>query len=193
MRDSGDTLLRDTHFFTVHDPPGIFVFRRPRNRIHRSRARHSGDSTLSRTSRDPRSSETPGSPQTQSRANSSVTMPSTTTNVPTPTPSYSRDVDRLLDGMFDGAQHFEVTSPFPLAGSAQHTAPSLTMRQSFNPTKTCTSCKRKNLIASRDFDPDRKTCRACLRTQRRRHALKVRAELNRARARRTATDGDAPG
>jgi len=120
-------------------------------------------------------------------------LPSETRNVPTPTPSCSRDdaddahafVDRLLDDMFDGAHHFEATSPFPLA--AQHHAPSMTMRQSFNPTKTCTSCKRKNLIAARDFDPDRKTCRACLRTQRRRHALKVRAEFNRA----LAATGDA--
>ena len=123
---------------------------------------------------------------------SSLTMSTETRNVP---PSCSSDVvddanafvDRLLDDVFDGAHHFEATSPFPLAGSAQHRAPSVTMRQSFNPTKTCTSCKRKNLIAAHDFDPDRKTCRACLRTQRRRHALKVRAEFNRA----LAATGDA--
>jgi len=89
--------------------------------------------------------------------------------------------------VFDGEQDFDATSPFPLAGSAQHRAPSVTMRRDFDPTKTCTSCKRKNLTAVRDFDPDRKTCRACLRTQRRRHALKVRAELNRA----LAATGDA--
>lgn len=96
--------------------------------------------------------------------------------------------------MFDGEQDFDATSPFPLAGSAQHRAPSVTMRRDFDPTKTCTSCKRKNLTAVRDFDPDRKTCRACLRTQRRRHALKVRAELNRALAATgDATGGDATG
>ena len=118
-----------------------------------------------------------------------MTMPSETRNVD----DAHAFVDRLLDGVFDGAQDFDATSPFPLAGSAQHCAPSVTMRRGFNPTKTCTSCKRKNLIAALDFDPDRKTCRACLRTQRRRHALKVRAELNRALARRTATGGDAKG
>ena len=114
---------------------------------------------------------------------SSLTMPSETRKVD----DANAFVERLLDDVFDGAHHFEATSPFPLAGSAQHHAPSVTMRRGFNPTKTCTSCKRKNLIAARDFDPDRKTCRACLRTQRRRHALKVRAELNRA----LAATGDA--
>ena len=49
-------------------------------------------------------------------------------------------------------------------------------------SSSCSSCKRKNLRDA-DFDPDRKTCRACLRTQRRRHALKVRAELKRRAAR----------
>ena len=44
--------------------------------------------------------------------------------------------------------------------------------------RVCTSCKRRRL-RDKDFEPDRKTCRECLRKQRRRHARKVRSELER--------------
>ena len=44
--------------------------------------------------------------------------------------------------------------------------------------RVCTSCKRRRL-RDEDFEPDRKTCRECLRKQRRRHARKVRSELER--------------
>ena len=41
--------------------------------------------------------------------------------------------------------------------------------------RVCSSCKKR--LRDEDFEPDRKTCRECLRKQRRRHARKVRAEL----------------
>ena len=41
--------------------------------------------------------------------------------------------------------------------------------------RVCSSCKKH--LRDEDFEPDRKTCRECLRKQRRRHARKVRAEL----------------
>ena len=55
--------------------------------------------------------------------------------------------------------------------------------------RVCTSCKRRRL-RDEDFEPDRKTCRECLRKQRRRHARKVRSELEarmRLNARETTT------
>ena len=42
--------------------------------------------------------------------------------------------------------------------------------------RECTSCKRRRL-RDEDFEPDRKTCRECLRKQRRRHARTVRSAL----------------
>lgn len=50
--------------------------------------------------------------------------------------------------------------------------------------RVCTSCKRRRLH-DEDFEPDRKTCRECLRKQRRRHARKVRSELERRMRRNT--------
>ena len=52
--------------------------------------------------------------------------------------------------------------------------------------RVCTSCKRRRL-RDEDFEPDRKTCRECLRKQRRRHARKVRSALE-ARLRRNARE-----
>ena len=58
--------------------------------------------------------------------------------------------------------------------------------------RACTSCKRRRL-GDEDFEPDRKTCRECLRKQRRRHARKVRSALE-ARMRRNARETTAtPG
>lgn len=55
--------------------------------------------------------------------------------------------------------------------------------------RVCTSCKRRRL-RDEDFEPDRKTCRECLRKQRRRHARKVRAELEKQRWKRKASEDD---
>ena len=47
----------------------------------------------------------------------------------------------------------------------------------------CTSCKKQRLSA--DFDPDRKTCRECLRKQRRRKQRQSRERLKQKVARET--------
>ena len=53
--------------------------------------------------------------------------------------------------------------------------------------RECTSCKRRRL-RDEDFEPDRKTCRECLRKHRRRHARNARSALEalKRKARETA-------
>ena len=88
--------------------------------------------------------------------------------------------DALVDRFLSDA------APRPAAaGAAEARVGNLAYAKS-DVERVCTSCKRRRL-GDEDFEPDRKTCRECLRKQRRRHARKVRSILE-ARMRRNARE-----
>ena len=98
----------------------------------------------------------------------------------TQTPTLDNDAfDALVDRFLSDA------APRPVAAGAAEARGVGNLANDVE--RVCTSCKRRRL-RDEDFEPDRKTCRECLRKQRRRHARKVRSELER-RVRRN-TNGE---
>lgn len=109
------------------------------------------------------------------------------TRVAAPT---SEDAPTLDNDAFDALVDRFLSGAAPNASGGETRAIGhVTLAKEKKEERVCTSCKRRRL-RDKDFEPDRKTCRECLRKQRRRHARKVRAELEKQRWKGKASEDD---
>lgn len=81
----------------------------------------------------------------------------------------------LDNGAFDALLDEFLSNAVAKTDEETRTVDGTRKKQRLSKERVCSSCKKR--LRDEDFEPDRKTCRECLRKQRRRHARKVRAEL----------------